>query len=73
MNFLVCDGALSVDAGVPICSGAWVLVQAPEQFDPSQLDPVLVGQAFGAGFGLVAMVLVGTAGVRAILNFLKSA
>jgi len=73
MNFLVCDGDLSVHGGSPICSGAWLLVQAPERFDPSQLDPAIVGQAFGAGFGLVAMVLVGTAGVRAILNFLKSA
>lgn len=73
MNFLTCDGDLLVNNGSPVCSGAWVLIQAPEQFDPSQLDPAIVGQAFGAGFGLVAMVLVGTAGVRAILNFIKSA
>lgn len=71
MYLLACSGDVSVVAGGPQCSGAWILVRAPEQFDPSQLDPVQVGQAFGAGFGLVASILVLSLGVKAILDFIK--
>ncbi|WP_254814381.1 hypothetical protein [Pseudomonas aeruginosa] len=49
----------------------WVLTQVPEQFDPSMLDPEALAQAFSVGFGLVATVLVGALGVKAVLDFLK--
>ncbi|MCH3084291.1 hypothetical protein K3X07_14790, partial [Listeria monocytogenes] len=59
--------------GAPLCSGMWVLTQVSEQFDPSTLDPVALGQAFSVGFGLVATVLVGALGVKAVLDFIKRA
>ncbi|MCT7418411.1 hypothetical protein [Pseudomonas aeruginosa] len=49
----------------------WVLTQVSEQFDPSTLDTVALGQAFSVGFGLVATVLVGALGVKAVLDFIK--
>ncbi|MGG2034259.1 hypothetical protein ABFY62_26465 [Pseudomonas aeruginosa] len=51
----------------------WVLTQVPEQFDPSTLDTVALGQAFSVGFGLVGTVLVGALGVKAVLDFIKRA
>ncbi|WP_257217842.1 hypothetical protein [Pseudomonas aeruginosa] len=54
-----------------LCSGMWVLTQVPEQFDPSMLDTEALAQAFSVGFGLVATVLVGALGVKAVLDFLK--
>ncbi|MCT7417831.1 hypothetical protein [Pseudomonas aeruginosa] len=45
----------------------WVLTQVSEQFDPSTLE------AFSVRFGLVATVLVGALGVKAVLDFIKRA
>ena len=71
---LACAGEnLDFQAGVPHCSGGWVVSQLPEQFDISQLDPHALGQVFSVGFGLVATALLMGVGVRAILNFIKSA
>lgn len=64
---------LSVEAGEPHCSGGWILIQQPEQFDIEQLDPAQLGAMFGVGFSLVAGVLVFSIGVRAVLNFIKTA
>ncbi|PKM24725.1 MAG: hypothetical protein CVV09_15160 [Gammaproteobacteria bacterium HGW-Gammaproteobacteria-13] len=73
MNLLACDGEVSVVTGAPQCSGAWVLVHAPEPFDPSQLDPAQLAAAFGVGFTLVATVLLIGIGAKAILDFIKGA
>lgn len=71
---LTCDGTVSVDAGgAPLCSGGWVLVQLPEPFDPSQLDPAVLAQVFGVGFGLVTTVLLIGIGCKAVLDFIKHA
>ncbi len=71
---LTCDGTVSVDAGgAPLCSGGWVLVQLPEQFDPSQLDPAVLAQVFGIGFTLVTTVLLIGIGCKTVLDFLKHA
>lgn len=64
---------LILDAGVPHCSGGWIVVQQPEQFNIEQLDPVVLGEMFGVGFGLVATVLLIGIGARSVLNFIKSA
>ncbi|EPL2666592.1 hypothetical protein [Pseudomonas aeruginosa] len=74
ISALSCDGSISIAPdGAPLCSGMWVLTQVPEQFDPSTLDTVVLGQAFSVGFGLVATVLVGALGVKAVLDFIKTA
>lgn len=71
---LTCDGSVSVDpVGAPLCSGGWVMVQLPEQFDPSQLDPALLAQLFGVGFTLVTTVLLIGIGAKAVLDFIKHA
>lgn len=64
---------LTVDAGVPDCTGGWVLIQQPEQFSLEQLDPIALGQLFGLGFTLVASVLLIGMGARAFLTFVKNA
>lgn len=73
MNLLACDGEVSVVAGGPQCSGAWLLVHAPEPFDPSQLDTAQIATAFGVGFTLVATVLLIGIGAKAVLDFIKGA
>ncbi len=72
ISALSCDGSISIAPdGAPLCSGMWVLTQVPEQFDPSMLDTEALAQAFSVGFGLVATVLVGALGVKAVLDFIK--
>ena len=69
-----CSGVISFDLNnAPVCSVPWTLVQAPEQFDPSQLNPVLLGELYGVGFTVIAGPLIFALGVRAFLNFIKTA
>ena len=69
---LACSGELDVTSGVPQCSGQWeAIVQLPP-FDPSQLDPIILGQAFGAGFTLVAICMALGMGARAVINSIKN-
>lgn len=68
---LYCPSDLSSDGGVPVCSSSWELLSQTPPFDPSQLDPNVLAQAFGAGFTLVAFFMVGSMGIRAFLNFIK--
>lgn len=69
---LTCDGNVSIDpSGAPLCSGGWVLIQLPEQFDPAQLDPLVLAQVFGVGFSLVTTVLLIGIGCKAVLDFIK--
>jgi hypothetical protein len=49
-SFPVCDGTLSYSLGAPSCSGSWVSVVYQSPFDVSQIDPVAVVNAVGAGF-----------------------
>lgn len=73
MNLLACDGEVSVIASTPTCTGAWVLVHAPEPFDPANLDLEQLGVAFGVGFTIVATCICIGIGCKAILDFLKGA
>ncbi len=73
MNLLACDGQVTVTAGTPQCSGAWMLVNAPEPFDPMNLDPAQLGMAFGVGFTLVTTTLLIGLGCKVILDFIKGA
>lgn len=73
MNLLACDGQVSVIAGAPTCSGAWILVDAPEPFDPANLNSLELGTAFGVGFTLVATCICIGLGCKAILDFIKGA
>lgn len=71
-DFVRCIGELKTEGGFPQCSGSWEAVQVQPPFDPSQLDPIIVGQAFGAGFTLVTTFMVFAVGIRALLNFIKT-
>ena len=69
---LYCPAEISTEGGIPVCSTQWEVAQYTPPFDVSQLDPTLMGQAFGAGFMLIASVLVVTIGIRALVNFVKT-
>lgn len=72
---LIDQSGSGVDLGgivVPVCSTQWEVAQYTPPFDVSQLDPTLMGQAFGAGFMLIASVLVVTIGIRALVNLVKT-
>lgn len=71
-SFASCSGEISTESGFPMCSGVWEAVYQAPPFDPSQLDPILVGQAFGSGFTLVTSFMLLAIGCRAVLNFIKT-
>ncbi|WP_416199634.1 hypothetical protein [Pseudomonas helleri] len=71
-DFVRCIGELKTEGGFPHCSGAWEAVQVQQPFDPSQLDPALLAQAFGVGFTLPATFIILSIGIRTLLNFIKS-
>ncbi|TWH71299.1 hypothetical protein LX59_01582 [Azomonas agilis] len=71
MYLLACNGELTSNYGSPQCSSDWMLFQLPEQFDFTQLDPLILGQMFGIGFSLVGSVLVVALGAKALLDFIK--
>lgn len=49
----VCPGTITVDqAGGLLCSEAWQTMAAPVGFDFTQIDPVVMAQAMGAGFSI---------------------
>lgn len=48
--FPVCDGTLDFSSGYPSCSGSWIPALYQSPFDVSQIDPVAVVNAVGAGF-----------------------
>ncbi len=68
---LYCPSDISTDSGVPVCSSSWEVLPYTPPFDPSQLDPFTLAQAFGAGFTLVATFMVMSMGIRAFLTFVK--
>ena len=69
---LVCDGLVTVTPeGAPLCSVAWLVQPAAEPFDVSQIDPVMLGEAFAVGFALVASVWLIAYPIRLILSLLK--
>ena len=68
---LYCPSDISTHGGVPVCSSSWEVLPQVPLFDPSQLDPTVLAQAFGAGFTLVASFMVMSMGIRAFLNFIK--
>jgi hypothetical protein len=69
---LYCPGDISTEGGIPVCSSQWEVMPYTPPFDVSQLDPTTLGQAFGAGFTVVASALVVTIGIRALVNFVKT-
>lgn len=71
-DFVRCTGELKTEGGYPQCSGSWEAVQLQPPFDPSQLDPVTIAQAFGSGFMLIAGFMILSMGIRAVLNFIKT-
>lgn len=70
-GLLHCPGDLIIQGGAPSCSVDWVSVPYIPPFDLSQLDPTVLGQAFGAGFTLVASFMLMSMGIRTFLNFIK--
>ena len=71
-DFVRCIGELKTEGGFPHCSGSWEAVQVQQPFDPSQLDPALLSQAFGVGLMIPAAFIVSAIGIRALLSFIKS-
>lgn len=70
-GLLYCSGEVTFFDGLPRCSIEWSVVPYSAPFDPSQLDPIQLAQAFGSGFTLVATFMVMSMGVRAFLTFVK--
>jgi len=72
----LCDGTLTdLGNGTVSCSGTWLTTidasPIPGAFDLSLLDPALVMNYFGAGFGIVgACALLGIC-VGAILHMIR--
>lgn len=64
------DVTVSMD-GAPLCSGVWTLVPVPEPFDIASADPVVFGQFFLIGFGLVAAVAVASISCKALLSMIR--
>lgn len=70
----VCAGQIIIDgSGAPTCSTGWQLVQYEQvvPFDVSQLDPAILGAAFGAGFFVMVPVWAACIGARFLLNMVK--
>lgn len=64
------DVTVSLD-GAPLCSGVWTLVPVPEPFDIASADPVLFGQAFAVGFGLIATIAIAGWCCRTLLSMIR--
>lgn len=69
---LYCPGTISTEGGTPVCSTQWEVALYTPPFDVSQLDPALLGQAFGAGFTMVTGVLLVIFGCRTLINLVKT-
>ncbi|MNZ27764.1 hypothetical protein D3C78_449850 [compost metagenome] len=69
---LFCDGSVSLTPdGAPVCSGAWTLQPVLAPFDPAQLDPAMIAEAFGAGFTLVGSIWIAGWACRQLLNMIR--
>lgn len=53
----VCDNAIDVSSGTPVCTGNWQVVATStlqsQPFDPSMLDPDQLAGYFFVGFSIV--------------------
>ncbi len=56
MNTVACDGVISQVAGNLTCSTTWLEVPYSTPFDPSQIDPNILGAMFGAGFVIITPI-----------------
>lgn len=68
----ICNGVITTQDGVALCSVDWSAVPYQQPFDISQLDLVIAGQAFGAGFTIIMTFSLLGIGITAILNMLKN-
>lgn len=70
-----CAGTIVTDvSGVPVCQdtmGAPLEWQSIEDFDPSQIDPLVAGPYFAAGFILVATCWAIGKGVGMLLTVIR--
>lgn len=64
------DVTVSLD-GAPLCSGVWTLVPVPEPFDIASADPVMLGQAFVVGFGLIVTIAIAGWCCRTLLSMIR--
>lgn len=71
-NIIRCLGEVVTISGYPQCSGQWEVVEQLPPFDLSQLDPVLLSSAFGAGFTLVGTFVVLSITIKAVLHSIKN-
>lgn len=53
----VCDGSITIGVDGPECVGTWLSVEYMPHFDVSQISPVAVAEAFGAGLILMGSPL----------------
>ncbi len=68
---IVCQGVLDVTVNPPLCSVPWLGVDTGLGFDVSQLDPVVVVQAFSAGAIMVFPVLAISWGAAMVVNSIR--
>lgn len=66
---LYCAGV--IDLSALTCSTGWQSVVANPPFSASQLDPVVLGAMFGAGFFVMVPVWAACQGARFLLSMLK--
>lgn len=69
----VCSGVVTEADGVASCSTGWQLVQYQQvvPFDPSQLDPYMVGVMFAGGFFILVPVWAACKGVEFLVSMFR--
>lgn len=74
-QLVICEGVLSVDSGTgaALCDGVWRvgdLAAIPGAFDPSQLDPAVLGGMFAAGFVVLWAPVLAAWGAGVLVRFI---
>jgi len=71
---MLCDGVVSENLdSSPICSSSWTVTDyvIVQPFDIASLDPLVLAEAFGAGWIIIASYWSVTFGYHIILELLK--
>lgn len=74
--YLLCDGVITQvgadpqDSGAFQCSVAWQVAPVSE-FNPADLDPVLIAGAVGAGFFSLVPLWLAAVGARALIKAIR--
>ncbi len=69
MNFIACDGTVTTDAGVPYCSGTWMVV--PESVVVQSGSTQLTAEDYQQLYGWVLLLMVTAIGFRYVLRVMN--